>query len=79
MPATLVTNAFGGIAALLHMLSRLAAPSRQTLAACILLSLLIGSLVYEAIAVRPDRQWLALLCGLACGILIFLLLFLLLS
>jgi hypothetical protein len=58
-------------------LSSIAAPSHQLLAACILLALFVGSVVYEAIAMRPDRQWLALLCGIVAGILMFVLLVLL--
>ena len=51
-----------------------AVPSRQVLAGCILLSLFIGSVVYEALATKPQRQGWAVACGLAACILMFLLL-----
>lgn len=60
------------------MLRFIAMPSHQLLAACILLALFIASVVYEAIAMRPQRQWLALACGLVAGIVMFLLLLFLL-
>ncbi|HWE64371.1 MAG TPA: hypothetical protein VHB98_21880 [Chloroflexota bacterium] len=52
----------------------LALPSQQLLAGCILLALFIGSVVYEVLSLRPDRQWLALLCGAVSAVLVFLLL-----
>lgn len=63
---------------MLETLNRIAMPSRQILAGCILLALFIGSVVYEALATRPQRHWLALVAGVASGVLMFVLLVLLL-